>query len=180
MTLCYLDKWWAFFEHPHACMPNCPIAHNKTLCLKEPPLLYFISIVINRTIQTRYRSICRESTQQKKKRKKREGESLGRIWGDEGSLRWHSCHGLWIKDESFDLAPSFPSPPAHLNYYRGALEENRVSKYTLKWRRCETLREIFHSQYGEGQWLTVQERERNPQTQGNITIWRRSTYILQL
>lgn len=47
-------------------------------------------------------------------------------------LKWHSCGGLWIKDESFDLAPSFLSPVAHLNYYKGGLEENRVSKVHTK------------------------------------------------
>lgn len=47
-------------------------------------------------------------------------------------LKWHSCGGLWIKDESFDLAPSFLSPVAHLNYYKGGLEGNRVSKVHTK------------------------------------------------
>lgn len=47
-------------------------------------------------------------------------------------VKWHSCGGLWIKDESFDLAPSFLSPVAHLNYYKGGLEENRVSKVHTK------------------------------------------------
>lgn len=73
------------------------------------------------------RSMCRDTTEWKRRRRIFR-EDLRR-WR---RLKWHSCGGLWIKDESFDLAPSFLSPVAHLNYYRGGLEENRVSKVHTK------------------------------------------------
>lgn len=88
-------------------------------------------------------------------------------------LKWHSCGGLWIKDESFDLAPSFLSPVAHLNYYKGGLEENRVSKVHTKeelmWERSRKFF-IFNT------WRTMTDTS-SPQTQSNMTICWSSTYI---
>lgn len=136
--LCYLDKWWAFFEHPHASMPNCPIAHHKTCVWKTRCCYILLELLLIGLSEYNSGSICRDITDGKK-RTIIFGEDLGRWRKSEMAL----CHSLQIKEESFDLAPSFFLCVAHFNY-RGGLEENRVSKYTLKRRQCGPLKEFSH------------------------------------
>lgn len=134
-----------------------PIAHNKKTCVCESRRCYILfEWLLIGLSEYNAGSICRHGVEQIQKTEK-EQDSSGRVWGDEGSLRWLSRRGLWIKDESFWLGSKF------FLLSRGSSQllrrRTEASKYAVK-SRCGALQEVF--KYMEDtDWHFRKESHRN-------------------